>query len=120
MSENTGSKRRRHETITTLTEIELLKEALDGDYFSTRDPNIAAICMCLGQKMHKYRVVLVKYGRRDPQRVVEFQFLGHDRIFQAVSSMMMDIRSSSIIQNICIGEFLTHARNIKTIILSMA
>jgi hypothetical protein len=103
-----------------LTEIQVVDEALAGDYFSTRDPNIAALCMCFGQKMYKYRVLLVKYGKREPQRVVEFQFAGHDKIFKVATNSLLDIRSSITVQNINVGEFLAHLRNIKTVILSLA
>lgn len=103
-----------------LTEIQVAEEALTGDYFSTRDPNIAALCMCFGQKMKLYRVLLVKYGKRDPQRVVEFQFAGHDKVFKVATNSLMDIRSSITVQNVNIGEFLAHLRNIKTVILSLA
>lgn len=103
-----------------LTELELAKQALAGDYFPTRDPNVAALCMCYGNPIYKYRMIQVTYGKRQPQRVVEFQFKGHDRVFKAVASSMLDLRSSLVVQNVSIGEFLANLKNVKTIILSMA
>jgi len=102
-----------------LSGIRLVSEAIDGDYFSTRDPNVAALCKCFGQTMTGHRTVLVRYGNRSPQRVVEFQFAGHDKVFKAATMALLDIRSSQVIQNVNAGEFLAHLKNLKTIILSM-
>jgi len=101
-----------------ISELQLVTEAIEGDYFSTRDPHVAALLKCFGQTLVRHRTILVRYGRREPQRVVEFQFCGHDKVFKMAQAALMDIRSSLVVQNVNVGEFMAQLRNIKTIILS--
>ena len=110
----------REEVESVVYEIDLLNEAIKEDIFYTRDPNDAAMLLCLGMTLAKIKFCKqMVYGKRTPQRVVHFGFSGHDDTFRFVIRSKLNVQSSLIYKNINAGELRMYQGIIKTTLHSM-
>jgi len=110
----------REEIEAAVHEIDLLEEAIKNDIFYTRDPNDAAMLLCLGMQLVKIKFCKqMIYGRRSAQRVVHFGFAGHDDTFKFVVKSKLNIQSSLRYQNVNAGELRMFQGIIKTVLHSM-
>jgi len=110
----------REEVESVVHEIDLLEEAVKTNVMYTRDPNDAAMLLCLGSELAKVKFCKqMVYGRRAPQRVVHFGFVGHDETFKFVVKSKLNVQSSLLYKNINAGELKMYQGIIKTILHSM-
>lgn len=109
----------REEVEVAVYELNLLDEAIKEDVFYTRDPGIATMLLCLGCELVKIKFCKqMIYGRRSPQRVVNFGFRGHDDTFRFAVKSKLNIQSSATYKNINIGEYHCYSGIVKTILFS--
>jgi hypothetical protein len=110
----------REEIEAVVHEIDLLNEAIACDIFYTRDPNDAAMLLCLGMELVKVKFCKqMIYGKRSPQRVVHFGFKGHDETFSFVVRSKLNVQSSLKYKNINAGELRMFQGIVKTILHGM-
>lgn len=110
----------REEVEELVYEITLLNECIKDDVFYTRDPNDAAMLICMGMELVKIKFCKqMIYGKRNSQRVVHFGFSGHEETFKYVIKSKLNTRSSKEYQNINAGELRMVQGIIKTILHSM-
>ena len=110
----------REEIESVVHEIDLLNEAIKLDVFYTRDPNDAAMLLCLGMELVKIKFCKqMIYGKRSPQRVVHFGFRGHDETFKFVIKSKLNVQSSLLYKNINAGELRMYQGIVKTVLHSM-
>ena len=101
-----------------LTDVQVTENNIKSDLFGVRDPTIAAFCLCYGQKLQSIKVYKVRRPSRQPERVVQFEFLGRNEVFAIATRAMYDARSSLEVQNVNFGELFWYIRNLRTQIRS--
>jgi len=101
-----------------VTDVQLLEEAVDEDMLYIRDPNDVATLLCHGLQVGRVRVMIVRFGNRDPQRVVLFGFIKRDQAIGKILQLKLNMQSSLDAPNINIGQYQRWQAVLKTHIFS--
>jgi len=110
----------REEVQNIVSEVTLSTEAIEQDICYIKDPNVAAILLCLGKILIKIKIAHhARFGNKPPQRIIAFGFDGHDDCMAFAINAKLNLQPSTQMRNVNIGEYTHYLSTLKTIIHSI-